>query len=57
MTSFGAFYSEKVATVEQMFPSAVISHNATEEKLIVQMLGRKHELHAAFSIQRHLVLV
>lgn len=57
MTSFGAFYSEKIATVEQMFPSAVISHNATEEKLIVQMLGRKRELHAAFTIQRHLVLV
>lgn len=35
MTSFGTFHSEKIATVEQMFLSAVISHSATQEKLIL----------------------
>jgi len=34
MTSFGAFHSKKIATVEQMFLSAVISHNVIQKKLI-----------------------
>lgn len=35
MTSFGAFHSEKIAAVEQMYLSAIISYNATQEKLIL----------------------
>lgn len=37
MTQFRAFHSGKIATVEQMFLSAVLSHSAAQEKFILQL--------------------